>query len=112
LKHALETCKQAPVAPEKGEWMLTFHCTQITQSILDQLLKFGNVNQQKAMLARVLDHKLLSAIRLDHWLSFKDVATTTKIVENVKSRLQTIREGKSNNQLTTKYATLNKHIFN
>ncbi len=66
LKHALETCKQAPTTPERREWMLTFHCTQIVQSILDQLLKFGDVNQQTNMLAMLLYHKLLFAFRLDH----------------------------------------------
>jgi hypothetical protein len=39
---------------------------QIAQSILDQSLKFGDVNQQIAMLAMLLYHKLLFTIRLDH----------------------------------------------
>ncbi len=46
----------------------------------------------------------------DHWLNLKDVATITKIVENVKVRLQSVKEGKSKNQLIAKHATLNIYV--
>lgn len=48
----------------------------------------------------------MSKVRFDHWLSQKDVTTTFEIVENVKVKLQSVKEAKSKNQLVTKHATL------
>ncbi len=42
------------------------------------------MNQQKEMLTRVLDHKLLSTVRLNHWMNQKDVVAISKIMGNVK----------------------------
>jgi hypothetical protein len=39
----------------------------------------------------------MSKVRLDHWLSQKDATTTFEIVENVKVRLQSVKEAKSIN---------------
>ncbi len=54
------------------------------------------MNQQKEMLIRVLDHKLLSVVRPNHWMSQSDAMVTFEIVGNVKARLHSIRESKSN----------------
>jgi hypothetical protein len=47
----------------------------------------------------------MSIVRLDHWLTLKDV-TITEIVENVKVWLYFVRECNSKNQLVTKHAAL------
>jgi hypothetical protein len=39
----------------------------------------------------------MSKVRFDHWLSQKDVTTTFEIVENVKVKLQSVKEAKSKN---------------
>jgi hypothetical protein len=64
------------------------------------------VSQQKEMLTWVLDHKLLSAVKPNHWMNQKDVVATSKIVGNVKVGLHFIQESKSKNQLVAKHATL------
>ncbi len=88
MKQSLEMLKITPPREQaRVELAIKHYSTSIVKSILDLLSKFGDVNQQKLMLTRVLDHKSLSAIQLDHCLSFKDVAAATEIVENVKARL-------------------------
>ncbi len=54
------------------------------------------MNQQKEMLIRVLDHKLLFVVRPNHWMSQSDAMATFEIVGNVKARLHSIWESKSN----------------
>jgi hypothetical protein len=39
----------------------------------------------------------MSKVRLDHWLSQKDATTTFEIVENMKFKLQFVKEAKSRN---------------
>jgi hypothetical protein len=39
----------------------------------------------------------MSKVRFDHWLSQKDATTTFEIVENVKVKLQSVKEVKSKN---------------
>jgi hypothetical protein len=83
----LEASKKALPIPQWGEQAQKLHCTSIAHSILQYLSECGDVNQQKVMLVWVLDHNLMFTMKPDHWLNLKDVATITKIVENVKVRL-------------------------
>jgi hypothetical protein len=39
----------------------------------------------------------MSKVRFDHWLSQKGATTTFEIVENVKVKLQSVKEVKSKN---------------
>jgi hypothetical protein len=68
------------------------------------------VNQQKEMRTRVLDHKLLSTVRPNHWMNQKDVVAISKIMGNVKVGLHSIHESKSKNQLVAKHATLSMFL--
>jgi hypothetical protein len=77
-------CTRAPPAQEIKRQTLRLCATSIAQSLIDQLLVAGCVEQQKIMLNNVLDHKLLLTMRPNHLLSLKDVKTTTDIVSNVK----------------------------
>jgi len=50
LKRLLKASKKALLRPQWGEQAHKLHCTSIVQSILQQLLECGDVNQQKVML--------------------------------------------------------------
>lgn len=70
--------------------------TIVAQFIFNLLLEVGDVSQQKEMLIRVLDHKLLSTVRPNHWMNQSDAMATSKIMGNVKAGLHSIHESKRN----------------
>ncbi len=84
LKHSLHICKQRTNKNQVSMQASRHQIMSIAQTIQRALSNVGDVDQQREVLRRALDHKVFAEVRPISWNTWKDLKSSNDIFQNVK----------------------------